>query len=130
MDTIKNKSARRFLILTVEPLSNKGKSYRLGLMSFDFLELKTEIQLIESVKVKLGNSVGNITINDKSSLKTYKEFGKLVNPAISNWITTNGLQNTQKGHPCKLIFELKNNKKEHIYTIYNNQLNLICNNLT
>lgn len=130
MVTTKNKSARRFLILTVEPLSNKGKSYRLGLMSFDILELKTEIQLIESVKVKLGNAIGNITINDNSSLKTYKEFGKLVNSSISNWLTTNGLQNTQKGRPCKLIFELKKNKKEHIYTLYNNQLNLICNNLT
>ena len=130
MDTTKNKSARRFLILTVEPLSNKSKSYRLGLMSFDFLELKKDMQLIESVKVKLGNAVGSITINDQSSLKTYKEFGKLVNPSISNWITTKGLQNTPKGNPCKLIFEIKRNKKEHIYSLYVNQLNLICNEMS
>ena len=121
----KRKSNRRFYNLNIEPLKNQKKNYRLGLMQFDFHDLQPLINQITNVEVKLNEN--NTFINIESALGTYLNYGKLVSPHISDWITNNNLHNTQKGQPAKIIFELKILKLKHIYILYKNQLNLICN---
>ena len=97
------KLLRRFYILNTEPLKNEKEDYRFGLMKSDFDDLKPYFNQINSVEVKFHKE----RIKIESALKTYLKYGKLVNPKISDWIKQNNIHLTEKGHPTKIIFELK-----------------------
>lgn len=112
----------RFLILTVEPLSNKKGDYRLGLSTADLLFLLENSNLVQEVEIFLGQKVP-ILISAKA-ISVYRRWGKIVNPKISEWIVANHLNVNENRAPTKLIFELKIKQHKHFYKLYANQMNL------
>jgi len=109
---------RRNVILTVEPLNTPNSDYRLGLMTEDLEHLGQSSKTIKSIEVVF-NSTTKVIIN--KSLTVYRNRGKLVNPIISEWITFNKYNETEKGKPTKLIFVFKATELKHTYTLYINQ---------
>jgi hypothetical protein len=112
---------RKYIILTVEPLRNVNKTFRLGLMKEDFNQIRISTLNIKSVEVILDSIENKRVVNIIEALRTYSQFGKLVNPLIDDWIKSNDLHLTQSRKPTKLIFELKITEKKHIYKLYKNK---------
>lgn len=109
---------RRNVILTVEPLNNANNNYRFGLVKEDLVQLIEPTKTIKSIEVVFNNDIK--VVIDKS-LTVYQNHGKLVNPQISEWITSNKYNETEKGKPTKLIFEFKATELKHTYKLYTNQ---------
>jgi len=109
---------RRNVILTIEPLKNSNNDYRLGLMTEDLAQLRESSKTIKSIEVVFDNK---LKVVNCQALAVYQNHGKLVNPQISEWITSNKYNDTEKGKPTKLIFELKVTELKHIYKLYTNQ---------
>lgn len=110
-------SHRRNVILTVEPLNTPNSDYRLGLMTEDLEQLRESLKTISSVEVVFDKT--KIIIS--KSLAVYRTHGKLVNPQISEWITSNKYNETERGKPTKLVFVFKATELKHIYKLYKNQ---------
>jgi hypothetical protein len=108
---------RRNVILTVEPLNTPNNDYRLGLMTEDLEQLRESLKTITSVEVVFDKT--KVVIS--KSLTVYRNYGKLVNPQISEWITSNKYNETEKRKPTKLIFVFKATELKHTYTLYTNQ---------
>ena len=111
------KNYPQFVILTVEPLNNQNQNFRLGLNTLDFNQIQPSAIGIKSVEVFFGDNLFIII----AALLTYQNYGKLVNPDISNWIIVNHLHEYEIGRPTKLIFELTVTSKKHTYKLYKNQ---------
>jgi len=110
---------KNLIILTVQPLVNKNKDYRLGMNTEDFKQVKPFLNKILELTIQLNYRGEAIDLAD--SLKTYKDYGNFVNPAITKWIKENNFHEKKQNKACKLIFEQKINKGNHCYIIYPNQ---------
>lgn len=97
------------------------KTFRLGLMKENFEQIRNSALTIKSDEVILDLIENKRGVNIIGVLGTYRSFGKLVNPLISDWITLNDLHLTERVKPTKLIFELKITESKHIYKLYKNQ---------
>lgn len=111
-------SHRRNVILTVEPLNTPNSDYRLGLMTEDLDQLKEVSKTIKSIEVVFDS---NTKVDISKSLTVYRNYGKLVNSQISEWITSNKYNETERGKPTKLIFVFKATEGKHTYKLYKNQ---------
>ncbi|MGV1013128.1 MAG: hypothetical protein ACOYBS_11845 [Flavobacterium sp.] len=111
-------SHRRNIVLTVEPLNNQNSDYRFGLMSEDLDQLKEISKTIKSIEVVLDNKTKLVT---SQALTVYRNYGKLVNPLISEWIISNKYNETERGKPTKLIFVFKATEGKHTYKLYKNK---------
>lgn len=119
----KKRSYRTFIILTVQLIRNNN--FRLGLMDGDYENIFRQPLQVKTVEVK--DKLDLIASISNRAILTYRKHGKLVNPSISEWITSNHLHQTQKRNSAKIVFEFKVQGDKHIYTLYTNQMNLICN---
>ena len=121
--TVKTRrNRRRFLILTVEPLSNPVRNHRLSLMRQDYHEFTQLIAGSSRVIVQLGNN----NVDCTGAIGVYRRHGRLVSVLLSNWIHANQLSLTPPGNPAKIIFELKITSTIHRYILYPQQMNLLC----
>lgn len=109
---------RKNVILVVEPLTTPNNDYRLGLMKEDLVQLRETSKNIKSIEVMFDSKTKVII---SKALTVYGNYGKLVNPEISEWITSNKYNETEKGKPTKLIFQFKATELKHIYKLYKNQ---------
>lgn len=109
---------RRNVILTVEPLNTPNSDYRLGLMTEDLEHLGQSSKTIKSIEVVFDSKTKVII---SQALTVYRNYGKLVNPQISEWITSNKYNETERGKPAKLIFVFKATEGKHTYKLYKNQ---------
>jgi hypothetical protein len=103
------------LILTVAPLSNLNRTYRLDTHNKD----------ISKGAIGLTIKFDDIEIDLKHSLKTYINFQNLTNPEINKWILKNGLNKTPDGEPAKIVFTLFVKNNVHSYVFYPYQANLM-----
>lgn len=109
----------KIIILTVQPLSNKKKDYRLGMNTNDFNAIEPFLVKIKKLTIELNFGQGIILLDN--SLETYRNYGNFVNSAISKWIMENNYHLRRHNKICKLIFEQKVNLNHHHYIIYPNQ---------
>jgi hypothetical protein len=101
------------VILTVEPLSDAKKTYRLGIELALLRDLKALKVRAKKVYVVLTNdNPQGVSIR---AIKTYNNWGKLVNPMINKWIYNNGLNNYMDGFPRTIRFSLEISGDVNIY---------------
>lgn len=113
------KKYNRFIILTVQNYGKPSKSYRLNNIEFNIDLQQDDLSKVNDVEVFLQKGK-KITLTE-GTIMTYRKHGSILHSEINKWITSNKYNETERGKPTKLIFELKVTEIKHIYKLYQNQ---------